>query len=109
MTFDVEPDAPDDIELEAENLHEYLVNNRGYDTEDVLATAHDDGTLTLRIAPHIGSGELLLERLEQSRRELVAHRNNIESAKNGDKRNVHVQGIDDGLQAIDKALGKFDE
>jgi hypothetical protein len=109
MTFDVEPDAPEEMDIEAENLHEYLVNRRGYDTEDVLAAAHDDGTLTLRIAPHIGSGELLRTRLNRTMEELREHRKNIDQHEDGPNRESHLIGIDDGLQAIEKALGEFDE
>lgn len=109
MTFDVEPDAPEEMDIEAENLHEYLVNRRGYDTEDVLAAAHDDGTLTLRIAPRAGHGELLTDLLDRAFGELKNHRENIDDNEDGEYREGHVNGIDDGVHAIRKARGEFDE
>ena len=51
MTFDIEPDAPDHVRHEAEQLHELAVNTFGYDTDHVLFTARADGTITGRISP----------------------------------------------------------
>lgn len=53
MTFDIETDAPERVRYEAEQLHELVINHFGYNTEDVLFTAHADGTISGRIALHV--------------------------------------------------------
>lgn len=50
MTVDTEFGAHGtDEQIHAERLHEFCVNTLGYNTYDVLATAHSDGKVTLTI------------------------------------------------------------
>lgn len=54
MTFETTPNAPADAIFHVEQLHEFAVNNLGYMTDEVLFVAHDDGTITGRIASDAG-------------------------------------------------------
>lgn len=53
MTYDTVPAAPEAAVTAARELHEYAVNQLGRDTDDVLFTAHRNGTVTGRIAPGV--------------------------------------------------------
>lgn len=53
MTFEVHPDADLYKEDTTERLHEFLLNQRGYRTEDVLIVAHGDGRITAEIEDEV--------------------------------------------------------
>ncbi|WP_254824862.1 hypothetical protein [Haloglomus halophilum] len=53
MTFDIAEEAPERTRYEVERLHELAVNKFGYATEHVLFTAHEDGTISGRIALYV--------------------------------------------------------
>jgi len=44
--YETEEGAPDAAVDVAVQLHEHCVNMRGYDTQDILFTAHDTGEVT---------------------------------------------------------------
>lgn len=50
MTVDTEVGAGgSDAQYYAEEIHEFCINQLGYNTYDVLATAHRDGRVTLTL------------------------------------------------------------
>ena len=61
MTFETAADAPTDAIFHVEQLHEFVINDLGYTSDEVLFIAHDDGTITGRIVPNDGRDPCVLD------------------------------------------------
>ncbi|MFT4923145.1 MAG: hypothetical protein ACI8XM_002369 [Haloarculaceae archaeon] len=71
MTFDIAEETPERTRYEVERLHELVVNKFGYATEHVLFTAHEDRTISGRIALYV-AGDYDRPGEDRDRKELDA-------------------------------------